>query len=137
MSLPEIEERLLWPPTSIGAASPRPLEAVIADACLNGSLMLQLHPPALVSLAGEGPVASAVCRWQATRGVRVTNLWHETIHVRDQNALRLLTLLDGSRTRTEIAAAMADVLPASGAAAREQRVDEYLRQFGKHGLLLR
>jgi len=137
VSLAEIEERLLWPPTSIGAASPRPLEAVIADACLNGSLMLQLHPPALVSLAGEGPVASAVSRWQARRGVRVTNLWHETIHVRDQNALRLLTLLDGSRTRTEIAAAMADVLPASGAAAREQRVDEYLRQFGKHGLLLR
>jgi hypothetical protein len=67
----------------------------------------------------------------------VTNLWHETIQVHDQTALRLLTLLDGSRTRTEIAAAMADVLPASGAAAREQRVDEYLRQLGKHGFLLR
>jgi SAM-dependent methyltransferase len=137
VSLAEIEERLLWPPAAIGAASPRSLEAIIADACLNGSLMLQLHPPALVSLAGERPVASVVSRWQARRGVRVTNLLHETIQVRDQTALRLLTLLDGSRTRTEIATAMADVLPASGAAAREQRIDEYLRQFAKHGFLLR
>jgi SAM-dependent methyltransferase len=137
VSLAEIEERLLWPPTSIGAASPRPLDAIIADACLNGSLMLRLHPLALVPLAGDRPEASFVCRWQARRGVRVTNLWHETIQVHEQIALHLLTLLDGSRTRTEIAAAMADVLPASDAAAREQRVDEYLRQFGKHGFLLR
>ena len=136
-SLAEIEERLLWPPTAVGAASPRSLEALIADACLNGSLMLQLHRPALVALAGERPAASVVSRWQAGRGVRVTNLWHETIQVHDQIALRLLTLLDGSRTRTEIAAAMADILPASGAAAREQRIDEYLRQLGKHSFLLR
>jgi hypothetical protein len=99
--------------------------------------MLQLHPPALVSLAGERPVASVVSRWQAGRGVRVTNLWHETIQMHDRTALRLLTLLDGSRTRAEIAVAMADALPAAGATAREQRVDEYLQQFGKHGFLLR
>ncbi|TMG82541.1 MAG: hypothetical protein E6H76_15885 [Betaproteobacteria bacterium] len=126
-----------WPPTSVGAPSPRSVEAIIADACLKGLLMLQLHPPTLVSLAGERPVASAVSRWQAGRGVWVTNLWHETIQVRDQAALRLLTLLDGSRTRTEIATAMADVLPAADAIAREQRIDEYLRQFGKHGFLTR
>ncbi|HEX5862770.1 MAG TPA: hypothetical protein VF014_00600, partial [Casimicrobiaceae bacterium] len=47
-----------------------------------------------------------------------------------------LALLDGSRTRAEIAAAMADGLPASGAATSEERVDEYLRQFSKHGFLL-
>ena len=46
-------------------------------------------------------------------------------------------LLDGTRTRTEIATAMADVLPAADAIAREQRIDEYLRQFGKHGFLTR
>ena len=132
-----IEERLLWPSPSVGAASPRSIEALIADACLDGSLMLQLHRPALVALAGERPLASVVSRWQAGRGFRVTNLWHETIQVHDQIALRLLALLDGSRTRTEIAAAMTDILPASGAAAREQRIDEYLRQLGKHGFLLR
>ena len=82
-------------------------------------------------------MASAVSRWQAGRGVWVTSLWHETIQVRDQAALRLLTLLDGSRTRTEIATAMANVLPAADAIAREQRIDEYLRQFGKHGFLTR
>ena len=136
-SLSEIQERLLWPPPSGGAASPRSIEALVADACLDGSLMLQLHRPALVALAGERPLASVVSRWQAGRGVRVTNLWHETIQMHDQIALRLLALLDGSRTRTEVAAAMTDILPASGAAAREQRIDEYLRQLGKHGFLLR
>jgi hypothetical protein len=137
VSFAEIEDRLLWPPTSGGTASPRSLEAIIAAACLNGSLMLQVHPPASVSLPGERPMASVICRWQARRGVRVTNLWHETIQVHDQTALRLLTLLDGSRTRAEIAAAMADALPASGAATSEERVDEYLRQFSKHGFLQR
>jgi len=137
LSLAEIEERLLWPPTSVGAPSPRSVEAIIADACLKGLLMLQLHPPTLVSLAGERPVASVVSRWQARRGAWVTNLWHETIRVHDPIALRLLTLLDGSRTRTEIAAAMADILPAPDPAAREERIDEYLRQFGKHGFLTR
>lgn len=136
VSFAEIRDRLLWPPTSGGPASPRSLEAIIAAACLNGSLMLQVQPPASVSLAGERPVASVICRWQARRGVRVTNLWHETIQVHDQTALRLLTLLDGSRTRAEIAAAIADALPASGAATSEERVDEYLRQFSKHGFLL-
>jgi len=135
--LAEIEERLLWPPPAGGAASPRSVEAIIAEACLKGLLMPQLHPPMLVSLAGERPVASAVSRWQAGRGVWVTNLWHETIRVDDQIGLRLLALLDGSRTRTEIAAAMADILPAPGPAAREQRIDEYLHQFGKHGFLTR
>ena len=90
-----------------------------------------------MALAGERPLASAISRWQAGRGFRVTDLSHETIQVHDQIALRLLALLDGSRTRTEIAAAMTDILPASGAAAREQRIDEYLRQLGKHGFLLR
>ncbi|TMH50661.1 MAG: hypothetical protein E6H60_08285, partial [Betaproteobacteria bacterium] len=36
VSLAEIEERLQWPPISVGAPSPRSVEAIIADACLKG-----------------------------------------------------------------------------------------------------
>lgn len=134
VSMSEIKARLAWDEASDTSA--RSLEAIVADAWVNGSLLLQLHPHPLVSLAGEKPTVSAFSRWQAAHGVRVTNLRHETMQLRDQTALRLLTLLDGNRTRAQIAAAMGDALPSSDAAARMQQVDDYLRQFGKHALLL-
>jgi SAM-dependent methyltransferase len=134
VAVPEIKSRLAWDDS--GGAS-RPLESIIADAWMNGLLLLQLHPHATASLAEQKPAVSAFCRWQAAHGVRVTNLRHETMQLRDETALRLLTLLDGNRTRSEIAAAMGEAMPASDAFAREQRVDDYLRQFGKYALLLR
>ena len=79
---------------------------------------------------------SALCRWQAAHGARITNLRHETMQVHDQSALRLLTLLDGNRTRSEITAATSDARSSAGPAS-EQSIDDYLRQFGKRALLLR
>lgn len=126
VSMPEVEAHLLWPPADAKGVTPRSLEAIVADACLNGALMPRLHPPAPVSFAGERPRAPAFARWEAARGLSVTNLHHETMQVHDPAALRLLALLDGSRTRADIAAAMADALPASNAHARARRIDEYL-----------
>lgn len=129
----EVGPRLAWAPVS-GTA--RSLEAILADACVRGSLRLALRPPALVAVAGDRPKASAFSRWQAKRGVAVTNLQHETMQFRDVSALRLLALLDGSRTRAELAAAMANALPGWAPAVIAQRVDEYLAQFGKLALLV-
>jgi len=134
VSMSEIKARIVSNDSQDTSA--RSLEAIVADAWLNGSLLLQLHPLALVLRAGEKPTVSAFCRWQAAHGARVTNLRHDTMQLRDETALRLLTLLDGNRTRAQIAAAMGDALPSSDASAREQWVDDYLRQFGKHALLL-
>ena len=93
VSMPEIKSHLLWPPADAHGLTPRSLEAIVADGCLNGALMAELHSPALASLPGERPRAGAFSRWQAARGVRVTNLRHETMQVHDPAALRLLALL--------------------------------------------
>jgi SAM-dependent methyltransferase len=133
VSMPEIGARLAWNDSS--DASARSLEAIVADAWLNGSLLLLLHPHPLVALAGARPLVSPLCRWQAAHGVRITNLRHETMQVHDPGALRLLTLLDGNRTRSEIIAAMSDTrFPTID--HTERRIADYLSQFGKHALLL-
>jgi len=129
----EIAARLDWP---AAAGTRRSLDAILTDACVRGSLRPTLHPPALASVAGDRPKANAVARWQARRGTAVTNLQHETMQVRDANALRLLALLDGSRTRGELATAMADALPGWEQPRVAQRIDEYLAQFGKLALLV-
>ena len=131
LPISEITQRLAWP-----AGTPRSLEAILTDACVRGSLRATLRPPALVALAGDRPKASAFARWQAGRGAAVTNLQHETMQLRDENALRLLALLDGSRTRGELTTVMADALPGWEQPRVAQRVDEYLAQFGKLALLV-
>jgi hypothetical protein len=125
--------RLHWPPPG-GAA--RALEAILAEACLRGLVTPSLRPGGAVALAGDRPVASAYARWQARRGVAVTNLRHETMQLREVSASRLLVLLDGSRTRTELAAQMAYALPGWAPPVIAQRVEEYLTQFGKLALLV-
>ena len=130
----EIAARLAWPQAAPG--TPRALDAILTDACVRGSLRPTLHPPPLVAVAGDRPKATAYARWQAGHGIAITNLQHETMQVRDASALRLLRLLDGSRTRGELATAMADALPGGEPPRVAQRIDEYLAQFGKLALLV-
>jgi hypothetical protein len=125
--------RLPWPPPS-GAR--RSLEALLAEACLHGLFTLSLQPGTAVARAGDRPMASAYARWQSKRGVAVTNLRHETVPLREVSALRLLAFLDGTRTRTELAAEMAYVLPGWAPPVIAQRVEECLAQFGKLALLV-
>ena len=133
MPVSDVAARLAWSPP---AETRRSLEAILVDACVQGSLRLSLRPPALVAVAGDRPKAGSFARWQAGHGVAVTNLQHETMQVRDANALRLLALLDGNRTRGELTLAMVDALPGWERAAVAQRIDEYLAQFGKLALLV-
>jgi SAM-dependent methyltransferase len=66
--------------------------------------LVQLHvwAPALAAEPPERPVASALARWQAARGPRITNLWHATVEVPDELGRRLITLLDGTRDRAAL-----------------------------------
>jgi len=110
------------------------VEGLLADACFAGAVQLHVHPPTLAIAAGERPLASPIVRWQAARQEQVTNLRHETMMLKDPAARRLLAVLDGSRTRAELADTVD--IGASDALAAEHRVDEYVRQFAKHGLLI-
>jgi len=114
----------------------RPVAELLLDACFAGSVDLYVDPPALAAVPSEKPRASPVVRWQAARQRAVTNLRHETLHIDDPFALQLLVLLDGTRTRAALAAAMAPRLPAAERAGIDARIATSLAHFAVHGLLV-
>jgi 2-polyprenyl-3-methyl-5-hydroxy-6-metoxy-1,4-benzoquinol methylase len=63
--------------------------------------------PGVARRAGERPCASAFARYQAARGdARVTTLGHRTMALVDEEARKLIGLLDGRRDRAELAMEM-------------------------------
>jgi SAM-dependent methyltransferase len=82
----------------------------VCDALLRGyaANLLQLHacPPRLASRPGERPEISPLARLQARDGEFVTSLRHRSVRLEDDLARRLVTLLDGTRDRAALAAAM-------------------------------
>jgi hypothetical protein len=73
-----------------------------------------------VLVPGSRPQASALAILQARRGTAVTNLRHELVTI-SEDARRLLPLLDGVRTRREIASIGWPGEPEPNAAANLER----------------
>jgi methyltransferase-like protein len=90
-----------------------PLNSVPAEYLARGFMsafglrMLDLHAymPQLTSRPGERPKTSPLIRLQAGRGDVVTSLLHQAVKLEGQGE-RLLSLLDGRRTRADLAAEM-------------------------------
>ncbi len=96
-----------------------------------GGLELRRAPGAFVMESGMRPATGPWQALQARRGDRITTLRHELIRV-DATTRTLLTLLDGTRTRSEIAAL---AWPALDPAQRERLLDEALPQLARQALL--
>lgn len=118
-----------------GRTLPRPLEAIIADACVSNLFSLHVQPPQLVAVAGELPHAGALARHEAGLRDELTTLLHTRVRIPDHNARRLLTLLDGSRDRAALAAAINGPGFAYQRDAASAFVDRALAQFARLGLL--
>jgi len=84
----------------------RPFETILTDAYVAGIVSLHVHPPTIARQAGERPIASSLARLEARTQEDVTTLLHTRVQLPDANARRLLTLLDGTRDRAALAAAM-------------------------------
>jgi 2-polyprenyl-3-methyl-5-hydroxy-6-metoxy-1,4-benzoquinol methylase len=117
------------------AAAARPAPALLTEACYAGMVELYTQAPPLAASAGEHPVASAMARWQAVRQSNLTNLRHEPMRVDDPHALALLALMDGTRTRDDLALTLASRLPEAEKPQARERTTAYLSQFALHGLL--
>ena len=92
-------------------ASTRPPATASAASCWRstppGSLDLHTHPPAPAAVPGARPVASPLALRQAVAGLdRVTSLRHASVRLEDPLAAHLLSLLDGSRDRDDLEAAI-------------------------------
>jgi hypothetical protein len=96
---------------------------------------LYVHPPPLAAIAGERRWRAPSCAGRRAGSRASTNLRHETLRIDDPLALALLVSLDGSRTRAELATALAARLPESERASAGERLATYLAHFAMHGLL--
>lgn len=85
---------------------------VLADSLLRAYaanvVRFHVHQPRFAADAGERPRASALARLQASAGEPVTTLTHRTVRIEDPAGRRLLTLLDGTHDRAELATLMSD-----------------------------
>jgi methyltransferase-like protein len=89
---------------------PDPDIAKLCDVLLAGygSEVVELHSHQLraVSVAGERPKVNPLARLQARRGHLLTTLRHTMIEVKDDLARLLITLLDGTKDRDTLVAAL-------------------------------
>ncbi len=91
----------------------------IARAILTGlaktNVMFELwwQLPEIVTAVSERPQASPAARWHAERENRVTNLRHRPVNLSEFDR-RLLPLLDGSRTHSELVEAMQKIVAEQG-----------------------
>lgn len=97
-----------------------------AAACA-GVIQLHVHMPRLATTPGEHPAASAVARVQLERGATVTNLRHDAVDLDDAIVRRLLPLLDGTRDRTALVAALGE---------DRESIEARLRHLAKLALLV-
>ena len=114
---------------------PRALELLLRDAYVGGIVNLHVLPPALVTTPGARPKASALARYQATRGEDLTSLAHARVRIADPNARRLLGMLDGTRDVPALVAAMTAAWPGGVRPQAAAFVTHALEQFGKLALL--
>jgi SAM-dependent methyltransferase len=92
-----------------------------------GAVQLHVHVPRSVAKAGVHPLASPVARAQLEHGDSVTNLRHATVKLDDALARQLVALLDGTRDRAMLAAALGK---------SPDEIDARLHQLAKLALLV-
>ncbi|MEO8345025.1 MAG: class I SAM-dependent methyltransferase [Betaproteobacteria bacterium] len=80
----------------------------LLELCIAGVLDLRLRAIRPASAATLNPVVFGPARWTCNTSEIVPNLYHEGIRLGDAIARRLVTLLDGTRTRADLMLALDD-----------------------------
>lgn len=117
----------LWVRELIAPGAPEAERVALCDALLRSYaanlVALHVHPPALTTAPGDAPRTSALARHQAGTGQVVTNLRHASVRIEDELGRRLVTLLDGTRDRAALAAALRASLVERGDPVPEDLLD--------------
>ena len=106
------------------------------------AIELWQQSPRVATAIGERPVASPLARCQLSLGLTmVTNQRHQSIDLPDQSGRALVSLLDGTRDREALAAAMGRIAPGpegapADAAAIERSLDVSLQELLRLCLLV-
>jgi len=99
--------------------------------------LIELHQwqPAVVNFVSERPEVPALCRHEAALRPYTPNLWHAIVQLDDPVLRTLLLLMDGSRTRSELLAALVREFPATPETELDNDLDEHLERL-RHAALL-
>jgi SAM-dependent methyltransferase len=129
-----------------GGAGAEDEAAVLAEALYDafevGLVGLHVEPTPCVVTASARPVASPLARLLVRDGEEVPSLLHDKVRVGDAASRTVLALLDGTRDRAAILAALraaASPVPEIGpvrVALDGRLLDDILEQFARSGLLL-
>jgi len=111
----------------------QPIEMLLAELYVASQVGLRTTPVTAVATPGEFPVAFAAARWMGREQEVVPTLYHEPIRLNDAAVRKLVGLLDGTRTRDDLIAAMGDTF--SGPNGRT-RLDSLLNKLAKEALLV-
>lgn len=102
---------------------------------LAGSLSLQTEPLPFTLRLSDRPVASPLARAQASRGYKkLSSLSHSAVEITDPESRHFITLLDGTRTRHELAREMTG-FAGTPIAAIAARIDDTLTGLARSSLL--
>lgn len=112
----------------------RPALAVLLDAWVGGFAQLHAVPPRVTRHVDALPLAATVARWQAPRRETIANLRHEAVRLGDGFARQLLPLCDGTRSRHDLARALAGAREA-GDPSLVAQIDGALASFARLALL--
>ena len=119
-------------PAADGNAA-RPIELLIAELYAADLVDLRTAPVGVAAVPGERPEAFAAARWLNREREVIPSLYHEALRFQDPLARRLLALLDGTRTRDELMAALGG--PFAGPAGRAN-LDGALQTLASKALLV-
>ncbi len=98
-------------------------------------IQLAAAPPPLLARPGPRPTASPLARVQAARGeTKLATLRHTMAQIAEPAALAIVPLMDGTRTRSELADTLGR-LPGPPADEATRRLDEALAGFARLGLM--
>ena len=111
----------------------QPIEKLLAELYVASLVGLRTTPVNAVVTPGEFPVAFAAARWISREQEVVPTLYHEPIRLTDAAVRKLVGLLDGTRTRDDLIAAMADIF--SGPNGRAH-LDSSLNRLAREALLV-
>jgi SAM-dependent methyltransferase len=111
----------------------RPTELLVAELYIAGLVDLRTAPVAVAAVPGERPEAFSAARWLNREREIIPSLYHEALRYQDPLGRKLLALLDGTRTREDLMAALGG--PFAGPAGRA-RLDDALKTLASKALLV-
>jgi|SRR5579859_64347 len=123
---------------------PEALRAEVAAELANAMLKLaannlvdfRLYHVRVAERLSEKPIASLLARLMVRESSLVTTMLHANLKLEDENARKLLELLDGTRGRQELAEATLAGTEKDSSDDRLRKVDGYLDNLYRLGLLI-